>query len=98
MKLKGEYKTIINRFDKRKERLRRENEKEVKQFIKQRAINVGVDLINTQHSLSSTKLTYKEELSRKKFQAFQDFIIYLSDEHQIDFYFIVENGKFRWLG
>lgn len=96
MKIKGEYKTIINRFDKRKERLRIQNEKEVKQFIKHKALNVGIDLINTQHSLSSG-LPYEEELKRKKFQAFQDFIIYLADHHKIDFYFAIEDGKFKWL-
>lgn len=93
---KGEYLKIINRFDKRKERLRRKNEREVKQFIKKRALSVGVDMINTQHSLSATKISYQEELHRAKFQKFQDFIIYLADYHKIDFYFEVENGKFNW--
>lgn len=96
-RFKGEYLRVINRLDKKKERLRKENEKEVKQLIKHRALMVGVDLINTQHSLSPRNISYHEELSRKKFQAFQDFINYLSDEHRIDFYFEIENGKFTWL-
>lgn len=96
MIMKGEYKKRINRYERAANKLRRAIEKDVKQFIKMRALAVGVDLTNTQHSLSCDNLTYKEQLQRVKFCQFQDFIIELADTYKVEFYFSVENGKFKW--
>lgn len=95
-KLRDEYKKLINRYDKWEMQQIRKIEKDVKSTIKRRCIALGVDCINTQHSFS-TDLDYREELSRVRIQQFHEFIIYVADNHKVDLYFIVENGKFRWL-
>lgn len=92
MKLKGEYLKWINKLDKRQEDLRARNEKELRPIVERKALSVGLNMINTQHSLSSD-LDYREQLEHVKFQQFQDFIIYVADNHRIDFYFEVEDGK-----
>jgi hypothetical protein len=94
---KGEYKKRLARYERAAAKLRHDIENDVKQFIKHRALSTGVDLTNTQHSLSADNLTYPQQLQRVKFNQFQDFINELADIHKVDFYFTVENGRFRWL-
>lgn len=96
-KFRGEFKTLINRYDKWEDQKRRRIERDIKDVIKRRCIALGVDCTNTQHSFY-TDLDYEEEIKRKRIQQFHDFIIYVADNHKVDFYFTVENGEFRWLG
>lgn len=94
---KGEYKKLINRYDKWEAQKVARIEKDLKAVVKRRCIALKMDVTNTQHSLSADNIDYDDLLKRKRFQEFQDFIYYISDNHKVDFYFTVENGKFRWL-
>lgn len=93
---KGEYKKLITRYDKWQMQHLNRIEKDLRSTIKRRCIALGVDCTNTQHSFY-TDLDYSEELKRVRIQQFHEFIMYVADFHRVDFYFTVENGKFRWL-
>jgi len=90
-KFKGEYKVLINRFEKEQLRLLRTQEKKLKPILKRKAIACGIDMINTQWSLSC------EDEDRARFTDLKNFVNHLSSYLKIDLYFQVNEGKFYWL-
>jgi len=95
MKKKSPYDKYLAVCERKISKTRRELEKLMKSVIKEKALQVGEDLINTQYLCYPSIPNY--DYSNKKIEQFVDFINTLSGDYKIDLYFEIKEGKFRWL-